>query len=152
MAPKRILLWLGILSLTCIMTGCGPGVPDTAEVSGTVTLDGTPVDGAIVAFFHPEGGQPARGVTDASGTFTLTTFKAGDGARLGQQKVSVTKIDESEQKAAAAEGLDTPTTSEDFSVTAKHLLPVLYSSPSTSGLTVEVKKGMAPVTIELKSQ
>jgi len=152
MASRRILLWLSVLGFAWIATGCGSGLPETAEVNGTVTLDGKPVDGAIVVFFDPDGAHPARGVTDGSGKFTLTTFEAGDGAVLGQHKVSVSKIDESAKAPAGAEGQDTPSVSEDISESAKNLLPVLYSSPSTSGLTVEVKKGMDPVVLELKSK
>jgi hypothetical protein len=147
------LFWLSVIGFVSFVAGCGSGRPETAKVSGTVTLDGKPVEGAIVAFFHPEAGQPARGVTDGSGNFTLTTFAAGDGAMLGQHKVSVTKVEESADPGAKTEdGQETPSSSENFTESAKHLLPIQYSSPSTSGLTVEVTKGMAPVTLELKSQ
>lgn len=152
MAHKNFFLWLSVLGFVCISAGCGSGRPETVKVTGTVTLDGTPVEGATVAFFHPDAGQPARGVTDASGTFTLTTFEAGDGAILGQHKVAVSKIDESAQAPSGDSEFDTPSSNEDLSETAKFLLPAIYSSPSTSGLTVEVTKDMAPVTLELKSQ
>ena len=151
MAHKNVFLWLSVLGFVCISAGCGSGHPETVKVTGTVTLDGTPVEGATVAFFLPDAGQPARGVTDASGNFTLTTFEAGDGAMPGQHKVAVSKIDESSQAPSGDPEIDTPSSNEDLSQTAKHELPVLYSSPSTSGLTVEVTKGMAPVVLELKS-
>ena len=153
MAQKRIFLLLSVLGFVLIVAGCGSGNPETVKVSGTVTLNAAPVEGATVAFFHPDGGQPARGVTDASGAFTLTTFELGDGAVVGQHKVAVSKIDESAQKAPrGSEELDTPTSNADLSETAKHLLPVQYSSPSTSGLTVDVKKGLEPVVLDLKSK
>ncbi|NLY02963.1 MAG: carboxypeptidase regulatory-like domain-containing protein [Rhodopirellula sp.] len=153
MSCIRIFLALGTFGILTVVAGCGSGRPETAAVSGKVTLDGEPVEGATVALFHPDGGQPARGVTDASGAFVLTTFEAGDGALLGQHKVTVSKIDESAQQSAdpSAE-LATPTSNADLSVTAKHLLPIIYSSPSTSDLTVDVKQGMEPIVLDLKSK
>ena len=53
---------------------------------------GQPVEGASVQFVPVDGGPPAFGTTDASGVFTLTTFKQGDGARKGEYKVTVTKM------------------------------------------------------------
>ncbi len=152
MALKRFFVGFVVVSLVCMLTGCGSDRPETAKVQGTVTLDGSPVEGATVAFFHAEGGPPARAVTDASGAFVLRTFEAGDGAIVGQHQVAVSKIDESSQSAGNAAEAETPASNADLSETAKHLLPVLYSSPSTSGLTVEVKEGMDPVVLDLKSK
>jgi len=62
-------------------------------VSGTVTLDGKPVDGANVTF-HQVGdntdGRLAIGQTDKTGTFRLATGNE-DGARPGEYKVVVIK-------------------------------------------------------------
>lgn len=150
---KSAMLWAAALVLVWSTVGCGPSRPDTVKVSGNVTLDGEPVEGATVALIPSDGSQPARGVTDASGEFTLTTFEAGDGAIPGQYTATVTKIDESAAAAAeeASGEMDTPTDTEDPMASAKHLLPMKYSSPSTSGLTVEVEKGMAPLALELSS-
>jgi len=122
------------------------------QVTGSVTLDGQPVDGATVAFYPDGGRRPARGITDASGNFELMTFNPGDGVLLGQHRVSVTKTEASEQQAAVVDGetIETPTGGAEDNV--NHLLPVHYASPSTSELTVEVVEGMEPVALELKSQ
>jgi hypothetical protein len=122
------------------------------RVTGSVTLDGQPVDGATVAFYPDEGRRPARGITDASGNFELMTFKSGDGALLGQHRVSVTKTETAEQEAFVVDGekIETPTGGTGERV--KHLLPVRYASPSTSQLMVEVAKGMEPVTLDLSSE
>jgi len=77
---------------TLVLTaGCGGGKQKLAKVSGVVTLDGKPLDGAMVTFQPTDGGRPATGVTGADGHFTLTTYTSGDGAQLGDHKVLVTK-------------------------------------------------------------
>jgi len=59
-----------------------------AKVSGTVTSQGKPVADAIVQFLPAN--RPGAGCrTDASGKYSLTTFKPGDGAYLGPCKVVV---------------------------------------------------------------
>src|SRR5262249_11387748 len=62
------------------------------KVEGIVTLDGKPVEGAMVSFV-PEGGKglPATGLTESDGVFHLTTFSFEDGALPGEYKVLVTK-------------------------------------------------------------
>ena len=144
--------WLSAAVGICVLAGCGPKGPETIRVTGFVTLDGQPVEGATVAFF-PEGGErPARGVTDASGNFALMTFTAGDGALLGNHRVTVlkTEVIAAPRAKGAEEHPDTPTDGG-AAENVKHLLPIQYSSPSTSPLTAEVKRGMGPVVLELKS-
>jgi len=47
MILKRIATLILPLAL-CLLTGCGSG---KSRVEGTVTLDGSPVDGGVIAFF-----------------------------------------------------------------------------------------------------
>jgi len=70
--------------------GCSTG---PSPVSGTVTLNGTPLPRCQVDLtpVNPKG-RPAYGVTDEQGRFTLTTFKDGDGALRGEYKVSFTLL------------------------------------------------------------
>ena len=75
------------VSLLIGVTGCGN--PGMAKVSGTVTFRGTPVPDAVVQFIPP--GKPgAADRTDAEGRFSLTTLKPGDGAYVGQGRVTIT--------------------------------------------------------------
>ncbi len=93
-----------LVALLCVgvmitITGCGASNPDTTLVSGTVTYDGEPLEGAIVSI-TPEAGatgaKSASGETDAQGAFTLrTVFPDGeskDGAMGGTYTVRVSKI------------------------------------------------------------
>ena len=82
----------GSLAATCLvglLLAGGCGRPTMAKVSGTVTSQGKPVADAIVQFLPAN--RPGAGCrTDASGKYSLTTFKPGDGAYLGPCKVVVT--------------------------------------------------------------
>ena len=68
----------------------------------------------------------------------------------GAYNVTVTKFDVAEAPAEDPEneGL----MGDDSGAEAKSLIPGKYSVPSTSGLTVEVKAGMEPVTLALTSE
>jgi len=95
------------------LAGCGPALPATHPVTGTVTYQGQPVEGATVLFTRGSGnlaeGEMAIGKTDAGGRFELTTHVGGEadvkGAPAGEYKVTVSKqvpppgISESEYQA-----------------------------------------------------
>ena len=93
------------------MTGCGN--PGMAKVSGTVTWRGTPVPDAVVQFL-PTSKPGAGGRTDAEGRFSLTTLKPGDGAYVGQGRVTITPYD----------------------------IPERYRTPDKTPLTAEVVAGI----------
>ena len=69
-----------------IVAGCGG--PSFLPVTGVVTLDGAPVEGATVTFTADDGSKTYSGSTDAAGKFTL---QAGEklGAPAGNYKVVV---------------------------------------------------------------
>lgn len=128
-----------LVSVSCVaaLAGCGREGPETADVTGTVTLDGTPVEGAIVGF-QPAQGIPATATTDASGRFSLK-------AVVGQNAVTVIKS----ETIGGAAPQDSEATAGD--VETRSLLPIKYSTTQGSGLSFDVQPGMAPVTIDLKS-
>lgn len=129
----------------CAGPAANPNRPATVQVSGTVTYEGQPVEGATVAFLPKTPSDPgASGRTDASGKFTLTAFEPGDGAVPGSYLVTVVKTE--------IEGGDV--VQEDSTVappTPKSLIPEKYNNPQGSGLTADVKEGEAnEFTFELK--
>ena len=133
-----------------MVVGCGgpagdPNRPATVVVTGTVTHNGQPVEGATVAFLPKVPSDPgASGRTDASGKFTLTAFEPGDGAVPGSYLVTVVKT---EIEGGAVEQED----STAAPVMPKSLIPERYNNPQGSGLTAEVKDGEAnEFTFELK--
>src|SRR5262245_11610288 len=90
--PIRRVLVPGFAVLLVAAAGCG-NQRGPVPISGTVTLDGEPVEGATVTF-HTVGtdkeGKPATGETDKSGTFRLRTG-TDDGVRPGEYKVVIIK-------------------------------------------------------------
>ncbi len=69
--------------------GCGDS-DGPVSLSGTVTLDGSPLSNATVQFLAQDSdGRNALGSTDAEGVFHLSTSKPGDGVFPGSYKVIV---------------------------------------------------------------
>jgi len=145
--PCRWLAGLACLLSFVILTGCGGGTeatdrPATVEVTGQVTYNGGPVEGAMVTFksSSPDG-RGATGRTDESGNFQLTTFESGDGAIPGSYGVTVAKtvtegqLSDEETNAYYERGQTPPTPQ------TKDLLPPKYKDPQGSGLTAEVTEG-----------
>lgn len=88
----RSLVSFVVLLGMVVWVGCGdPGAAPTARIDGTVTLDGAPLPKAQVTL-NPtgkEGGRPPMGVADASGKFSVSSFKPGDGAMPGNYIATV---------------------------------------------------------------
>jgi hypothetical protein len=121
--------------------------PDTVPVTGTVTYNGTAVDGATVTFSPESGTNAAIGTTDPQGAFSLKSHWGADGAVPGPYKVTVTKTDVKIEEAAGGEaieeGEEVPMMIEEpgMESTAEitEHLPAKYTSAATSDLTAEVK-------------
>lgn len=174
---KQSLAVLALVSLA----GCGESNPPTFPVSGTVTLDGKPVEGAAVLFIPFDGtGQAASARSDASGNYKLTTFTADDGAMAGNYKIKVTKFDtpdggmspygapaetppassgpakkmtEEEERARMEAGYTADqATPQGKAQVAKNELPAKYADQSSSGLTHMVVEGDNVVPLELSSK
>ncbi|PQO45840.1 hypothetical protein C5Y93_11320 [Blastopirellula marina] len=79
------------MALPCIALcfGCGAN-SGLANVSGTVTADGKPVTGGTITYIPSAEGKPGSGEVQADGTFTITTYKDGDGAVVGEGTISYT--------------------------------------------------------------
>ena len=151
-------LLVGLTVVLFAAAGCGrrPPVP----VSGTVTLDGQPVEGATVTF-HVLGrdreGRPATGQTDKTGTFHLKTGNAG-GARPGDYKVVIIKNIIADPKLKMPNCPDTPegrNQREDFlwkhfgdNLPYQNVLPDRYGDLKATPLTCKVP-GNSPVHFPL---
>ena len=144
---KQCLFVLALCALgSCVLLGCSPEgatLEGTVPVSGTVTQNGQPLEGAAVTFVPTDGGRSASGMTDASGKFSLTTLDPGDGALPGSYQVTITKKEtvgkeytQEEANAYYAEHQTQPPAPE-----IKNVLDEKYAQPETSGLTAEVAEG-----------
>lgn len=78
-----------------VLTGCGGGAdrPAMVPVSGTVSYNGSPVEGATVTFAAGTSARSSTGVTDSGGKFRLTTFDTNDGAPAGEYTVTIAKFE-----------------------------------------------------------
>jgi len=102
------------LVLLLLVSGCYSGEFELARVSGTVTLDGKPVEGVEVVFAPAEQsgtievGPASVGTTDSQGRFSLKTVKGSNGAVVTTHRVSIgyPELDE----AAVAAKVDEVTT------------------------------------------
>ncbi|NLX99341.1 MAG: hypothetical protein GXY83_24655 [Rhodopirellula sp.] len=107
-----------------------------ATVSGKVALDGQPVTGGRVIFLHVEGPSATADI-QPDGTYQAT------GVAVGKNSISIDHRDKPEAAAGGRESLLIP---------GKSLVPELYASGSTSGLTLDVKSGANDYNIEMTSQ
>lgn len=114
-------------------------------MTGKVTLDGEPVDGAAVMFMPTGPGQAATGVTDTAGNFAL---HIGGQTKLippGQYHVGITKKHLS--GVTSADGLSGEVGPQ--GIKEEWIIPPKYSDPKASGLTADVQPGMKPLEFNL---
>lgn len=112
----------GVVVVAGLLVACGGGV-DTYPVTGKVSFaDGTPLTKGTVIF--SSGQYSAKGPIQADGTYSLTSYKAGDGAALGKHTVYIIGAEEGAYP-------DPP----------KPLIDSKFTLPKTSGLQCEVKSG-----------
>lgn len=123
--PPTIYLLVALIGFT----GCSRGFKqETANVHGTVKLNGKPLTGGSV-MFTPETGRGAVGVIDAQGEFELGTYEPGDGAIVGKHKVAVFPVGSS---------------FESEQVPSNYVpIPTRYQNGNSSGIEIEVKAGQA---------
>jgi hypothetical protein len=90
-----------LLCVAAFLAGCGASSKPygTAAVSGRITLDGKPLEGAKVIFFPihdpqsgPLSGPESYGTTDADGRYVLTTAFGEKGATVGPNRVTVSTV------------------------------------------------------------
>lgn len=94
-ACRAIFLFFCLIGM---LAGCSGGdpIPDLAEVTGTVTWNGEPLDGALISFTPKQSdkqgrGKSSSGTTDAQGKFTLMYKEDLPGAIIGEHSVFITK-------------------------------------------------------------
>ncbi|MDR2441189.1 MAG: hypothetical protein LBE12_17650 [Planctomycetaceae bacterium] len=154
----RLLIFI-VAFVVILFAGCfsQARLEGLAPVSGTVTLDDQPFEGAMVNL-HPINVENKRprlglGMTDNTGHFDIMTLQPKDGVYLGEYKVTVSKTiaipkvtPEQEQK-LIQQGKPIPEPD------IKELVPLLYTDVATTPLTTTIGvKGEKNLTIELKSK
>ena len=148
-----------LLTIGFALTGCSKSDrPPTYPVTGTVTSQGKPVAGAAITFV-PTGndGEAASAITDSEGKYALTTWEQGDGARPGQYRVKVSKVEqgtvdpsklvqnlsyEEEQRIYVENAKPPPP--------PKRLIPIKFENEATSGLTHAVEEKATTFDIKIE--
>jgi hypothetical protein len=130
---RRFTFPLVLVATGCVfLPGCGSSRPETAHVTGKVTLGGKALPhGTVTA--TPAKGRSANGQIQPDGTFVLSTYAEGDGAVVGKHVVTVVCV---EQVQSATGSVDDVALGQHRS-----LIPTRYGEISTSGLTFEVEAG-----------
>ncbi len=154
--PTHFRRWLTVCVLasawSVVVSGCsrGPEIPATYSVSGKVTYKDQPLADAEIGFVSKldnKDVKPARGKTNASGEFTLTTYIDPEhevsGATLGEYTVTVVKVDIPDSDELMKQFFENP------AFVPKKLIPEKYSDAKVSPLTADVKKD-GPNTFEFK--
>jgi hypothetical protein len=140
--------WLVVALVLATTIGCGKGKESgTVTINGTVVLDGSPLDGASVAFIGRGGAKLASAHTDRSGKFTLN-------AAVGSNQVTVAKGEPGPPPAQLTEEdmlMPTEEVLKSLPPPAKPLVPARYADPKTSGIVIEVVEGMESVELSLTS-
>ena len=144
-------LCIAALSFVIALSGCGGsggGGPKTERVSGIVTLQGKPLDGATVYFMTDK--FSGFGKTNADGKYELV-----QGAVAGQNKVYISKrklpegvnldpeagMDLGQFDAATAVGENDPTPKGAKKQSNGEQVPEEFSNPQKSKLTFPVPAG-----------
>lgn len=125
-----------------VLAGCSRG-PDLAPVRGKVTLAGKPLppcEGRIT--FHPTKGRLATAALEPDGSFVLTTFTQGDGALVGEHKVTIkaTKINAAAPASIDEEIAKANAKGPAISPKVQWIIPARYLEIETSPLTADVER------------
>jgi len=133
----RLVFPLALLALANAI-GCGPSGPAMERVTGAVIYNGRPVAGSRVTFHGPLSPRAAVGTTNAAGEFTLTTMTSGDGAVVGEHRVSITTF--TPEAIAKMSNAQQEALGRGEKVNGSGL-PTRYASFDKSGLSAVVEKG-----------
>ena len=127
--------------LFAFIVGCGGSgnTPPLGQVSGTVTLNGEPLEGATVEFL-PDNGRPSIGMTDADGKYSLLFRANTSGALIGTHTVRIT----SQRGRSGGEG------GEPLVEARPEVVPREYNDGSS--LSVEVTEGSNTHDFELEGK
>jgi hypothetical protein len=144
-----------ILGMVCLFfAGCGETKPDpdpSVVVSGIVTMDGKPLDRAMVMFIPMEGakqGNGGSGLTDSSGKYELSSQVAEKtvvGTPPGKYKVVISKMIKPD--GTVADASEPPMMSA-----ARESIPLQYSGFASSKLTETVSTSGGTYNFDLKSK
>ena len=147
--------WALLAAIVILGLGCS-GRDRLTKVQGIVTLDGKPVENALVTFIPSQGGAGNRptGQTGPDGSFQLTTRSSNDGAAPGDYVVIV-QYEEGTEVPPASNMKDAKAGARKAQQKAKkppkYVIPAIYTDPAKTVLKQKVPTE-GPVKLELQSK
>ena len=120
--------------------GCGRDQSRTAIVRGKITYQGKPVPSGTISFI-PTAGPTATGEIQPDGTYTLTTYKTGDGAVTGKHSVVVVAMQDMSSRLP-----------EDRSPMPEPIVPLKYTSIATTDLRAVVEDKENTIDFDLSDK
>lgn len=135
-----MLMFAGVALIT--IGGCGWGELPMAAVEGKVLYRGEPLQFGNV-IFQPQEGPPAQGRIQSDGTFRLSTQHRGDGAVLGNHRVSISCNEVQRPNNVSLQSTPEPGV-------GRSLIPRKYVTFASSGLTAKVEKTNEPFIFDLR--
>jgi hypothetical protein len=110
-------------------------LPESEEITGTVTLDGQPLNGGIIEFHPVDGGDASHAVIKPDGQFALHTDGTSE-LPPGEYVVTV----------AENQPLEEPATSPPSQV-----IPAQFTQPETSDIRITLGEETTVVDVRLES-
>jgi hypothetical protein len=131
-----------IALVSSALIGCGDSGPRIVPVEGVVNFKGKPIGKINVMFVPSDGkGRIAEGTSDESGRFSLQTEKPGDGAMMGDYKVSFKFVSDIIPDMPGFAGGIKPEPSP---------IPLKYGDENKSGFTAKVEDTNDEFVFDLK--
>ncbi len=146
-----------IVAVVLSAGGCSPtnsidyGKVELISVSGTVTLDGSPLAGAVITFDNTEMGTFSFARTDSSGNYTLLFDSEKKGVTPGRKvvQISTTRSVLGLPGEEGVEAGESSTESGQKKEKSEDKVPKCYNKESK--LTVEVTSSSSVFNFDLKS-
>lgn len=141
-------LWAGSvgLVLASVFIGCGQSGPKVVRVSGLVTLDGKPLDGAYVHFVSDE--FQTTGLTDEEGHYEVRAapgeYKVAISKTEGGSPVTFSDVDPADDPSVVMVEFENPDPGVEAAggeAGPKELIPARFSHPGETTLKFTVPEG-----------
>lgn len=150
-------IWLSLSVLLAASIGCSPtnsidyGKVELVSVSGTVTLDGSPLAGAVITFDNTEMGTFSFARTDSAGKYALQFDSEKKGVTPGRKvvQISTTRTVLGLPGEEGVEEGESSSESGEKKPKEKDKVPACYNKESK--LTVEVTSSSGTINFDLKS-
>lgn len=148
---------LALIVFCLSMVGCSQSdQPQAYPTSGVVYFNGKPMQGGGAISFVPvvsQVGKMAGGKIRDDGTFTMSTYKDGDGSIAGKFRVMIMQSVSKEPEMIVPDGGGEPVMASGpiETVAKSQQIPFIYGDPVKSPVTVDITaEGPNELKIDLK--